>query len=274
MIYDKKADAIMKRMICFEIRRALTEKSFYAALLVGLMICMADLALFYSQYGTGGDRILIQAWIGTDFQFAYNSLYYVLFPVIACLPYAGTLYADISLGYDKNIVTRAARNTYITAKCIAVFLSAFLGVTIPLLTDVFIAAGIYPNHPPEKLTFLSAGIIDCNLFPVLFNTRPALYILAFILIDGLFAGLMGLVSLAVSKWTKSFFTSIVFPFVLYVITGVIFTGYEGDNYSVMEIINPSQRLLVLPHVMVGIYVIVFVLSIIVLRAWTGKRDVL
>jgi len=264
----------MKKSICFEIRRAFAEKSFYIALLIGMMICMSDLILFYSQYDSGEEKILIQAWIGTDFQFAYNSLYYVLFPVIACLPYAGTLYEDMASGYDKNIITRISRINYVTSKCISAFIAAFISVTLPLLINMFLAAGIYPNHVPEKLTFLSAGVIDCNLFPILFNTRPALYILVFIFIDGMFAGLLAMVSLAVSKWTKSLFTSIVFPFVLYVITGVLFTGYEGDNYSIMEIINPAQRLLVLPNVMIGIYVGVFVLSISILVIWTGKRDVL
>ena len=82
-----------------------------------------------------------------------------------------------------------------SAKELAVFLSGAVAVALPLLIDLFIGAGIYPDRNPEKLTFLYAGIQDSNMFPRLYQLHPAGYCLMFTLLDAVFGGLMGLVSM-------------------------------------------------------------------------------
>ena len=119
--------------IFFEVKRAMHGKNFAVSLLIGCFIALMDLCAFHTQYKGSNDMILLQAWIGTDFQFAYNSLFYVLLPVIACLPYAGSYYWDINSGYDKNILIKVSRKNYIVAKGAAVYISAFAAVVLPLL---------------------------------------------------------------------------------------------------------------------------------------------
>ncbi len=263
-----------KRCVLFELRRAFDSIGTKISVLIGSIIVLLDLITFFVQYGSPGKKLLIQAWIGTDFQFAYNGLFYIVFPIIACLPFAGSYYEDIVSGYDKNICTRISRTQYMIAKCIAVYASAFACTVIPLLGNLFIVAGLYPNALPDKLDFLSAGVIDCHRFAVLFNQHPLLYCLVFTLVDGLFAGALGLVSLAVTRVCKSQFAAVVTPFVIYIMTGVLMTGESGHSASVMEMVNPCQRYVATMAEMCTVYLFIAAVSISVIWYFGRKRDIL
>lgn len=264
------------KVVKFELRRAFCSRLLLISLLIGLVICVADLITYASVWETEiGETSLILAWIGTNGRFAYNNMFYVLLPILACLPYGGSYYTDMNSGYEKNICIKTSRSIYMLAKCLAVFASAFVAVSLPLFINLFLCAGLYPNYYPEKLTFLSAGILDRGLFPVLFNRYPHIYCLVFIFIGGVFGGLLGLLSLCVSKLVESHFTAVVSPFVLYVVTGIAFQGLDGTHHwSLMQMLNPVQTYSTLSYRFIAIGVGMFVCSLPVLWKQTKRRDIL
>lgn len=262
------------RSIIFELKRAIHGKNFKISILIGSFIVLMDLYTFYMQYKDADGIILIQAWIGTDFQFAYNSLFYVLLPVIACMSYGGSYYHDVAGGYDKNLLVKLTRKNYMISKGIAVYVSAFLSVVLPLLVNLFIAAGLYRNDLPERLSFSAAGIIDCNRFPVLFSEKPVLYCLVFILIDGLFAGALGLCSLAFSRWCRSEFAVVMLPFVIYIITGAIFVNSDGKSMAMMAMLNPVQSYITTYGEMILVYLVFTAACSLVVWLCGRRRDVI
>lgn len=262
------------RNIKFEFKRAFSSLGFKISLVMGLVIASADLFFFYMQYGAPGGKSLNQAWIGLDFQFAYNQLFYVLLPVIACLPYAGTYFQDMHTGYDKNICIRSSRKKYIFAKSMAVFSVSFVAVIIPLLLNLFITAGLYPNLLPEKLTWLSAGIMDVNRLSYIFNTNPVCYCIIYIFIDGIIGGLLGMVSLTVSRLCKTMFAVIMFPFVMYITTSMIFQFDDGSCLSLMEIANPVQNYKAGTWSVVLLLSGLFLISALIIWLISRKRDIL
>ncbi len=265
---------MIKRCIIYELRRAIDSTGTKISLFIGNAIVLLDLITFCQQYGVIDEKSLIQAWIGTDFQFAYNSLFYILLPIIACLPFAGSYYQDMFSGYDKNICVRISRAGYLFAKCFAVYVSAFVCTTIPLLINLFLVAGLYPNRLPERLDFLSAGIIDCHRFPILFGEFPLFYCFVFILIDGLFAGALGLMSVAVAKYCKSQFATVIMPFVFYILSGVIMVSKSGRSVSVMEMVNPIQRYIATIEEMCLVYFSIVCVCIFVIGFSGRKKDIL
>lgn len=132
------------RVLRFEMTRAFRNKWLAVSIALGTLIGLADIWLNVSQYGFNRGRALIQTWIGTDYQFAYNSLFYVLLPLIACFPYAGSCYQDQKTGYESSICIKTSRLSYMIAKEAAVAASGAAAVACPLLIAMFIAAGIYP----------------------------------------------------------------------------------------------------------------------------------
>ena len=116
------------RVLRFEMTRAFRNKWLAVSVALGTLIGLADIWLNVSQYGFNRGRALIQTWIGTDYQFAYNSLFYVLLPLIACFPYAGSCYQDQKTGYESSICIKTSRLSYMIAKEAAVAASGAAAV--------------------------------------------------------------------------------------------------------------------------------------------------
>lgn len=263
------------RILRFELNRAFRNIWLIISICMGSAVGVADCVLFFRQHCNDTMQwTLIQAWLGTDYQFAYNSLFYVLLPLIACLPYAGTCFSDVKNGYDRNICVKTSRLKYMMAKAVAVFATGAAAVAIPLLLNLFICAGLYPDGKPDKLSFLSAGIIDCNLFPRLFALHPVCYCLVFTLLDSVFGGLMGLMAMCVSRWSNSRFATIMGPFALYIFSGVLFEGSGVGTWSAMEMVNPVQNVVTYKYQMVTVYAVLFVVLPVLIYMWHRRRDIL
>ena len=263
------------KTVIFECKRAFREKSFRISLFLSSLLVLTDLYLFWRQFGTSQNKVLIQAWIGTNYMYACNNLFYVLLPIFACLPYAGSYFADRKSGYDKNVCVRVSRTEYFFGKVCAVFLTGFFAVAFPLVLNLFLAAGLYPNYPVEKLEFMAAAIKDCHLFPLLFYQKPHLYALVFILVDGLIGGLMGLISLSVARVCSTLFSAVMFPFLIYIVTGVLFqSSTETGHLSLMEMANPKQSYVTTSQKLVVTYLVVFVVTIWVTYRQAKRRDIL
>ena len=59
----------------FEMQRAFKNIWLAVSVAIGTLIGLADIVLYLKQYGHKADCALIQIWLGTDYHFAYNSLY-------------------------------------------------------------------------------------------------------------------------------------------------------------------------------------------------------
>ena len=257
-----------------ELNRAFVNRNMLISLFIGIILSLADIFLF-SKYYLSQDMVLVQAWIGTNYFFVYNSIFFALLPILACLPFGGSLFNDIESGYDKNICIKVSRMDYISSKCIATFLSGFFAVSVPLLLDMFIVAGLFPNKQPELLCFMVGGAtLDCNLFSEVFAYNASLYCLVYILTDGLFAGAIALISLAVTKLSGSFFTVVVVPFVLYIFQGLVMIGDSNGNWSVLGMINPTQQVVTRWYQMLIAYCVILIGSLIVSILYNRKRDIL
>ena len=69
------------------------------------------------EFGDFSNTQLIQAWIGRDYQFAFNSLFYIRLPVIACLPYGGSLYQDIPSQTEREFPIAHQQPFYYNIPC-------------------------------------------------------------------------------------------------------------------------------------------------------------
>ena len=256
----------------FELYRAFHSRPFVISLLLGSVICALDLITFYIMVGQG--RYLVQAWIGTDYLFVYNQMFYYLLPLLACLPYGGSLYTDIKNGYDKNICVKASRLNFVFAKGISVFLSGFVSVCLPLVMNMFIAAGMYSNYIPERLLFDSIGLQNTYMFSLIYSNHPALYCLVYILVDGLFAGAISLTSLSLTVKVKSSFTAIVTPMVMLLMFDIFVGVKDFGNWSVIAMLNPRQYMHTYWYQLLIVFLVIFAVNVMVIILTARKRDIL
>lgn len=263
------------KVVRFELYRAFHSRTFYISLVIGTVICAIDLITFSVMFLSSlKGKYLIQAWIGTDYQFAYNQMFYILLSVFACLPHAGSLFTDIKTGYDKNICVKTSRINYIAAKCISVFLSGFAAVTIPLFLNFYVSAGIFPDYHAERLTALSIGLPDTYMFVSIYNHDPALYCLLYMLIDGLFAGAIALTSLSIARAVKSHFSAVVTPMVILIIYSIMSGTKDFGNWSVIAMLNPRQYLHSYLYQMLTVYLVILFVNVAVITITSRKKDIL
>lgn len=263
------------KIVRFELYRAFHSRTFYISLVIGIVICALDLFTFCIMFLSSlKGKYLIQAWIGADYQFAYNQMFYILLPVLACLPYGGSLYTDIKTGYDKNICVKTSRINYIAAKCISVFLSGFSGVAIPLLLNLYVVAGIFPDYHTERLTAMSIGLIDRCMFVSVYNLDPALYCLLFLIIDSSFAGVIALTSLSITNAVKSNFTAVVTPLVLVLMFDIFVGVKDYGNWSVLSMLNPRQYMHTYWYQMLIAFLVILIVNVAVITITSKKRDIL
>lgn len=270
----KSEESKTMKIMRFEMSRAFRNVWFAAAVAMGTAMGIADFFLGLKRFRNVGINSLIQTWLGTNYQFVYNCLFYVLLPLIACLPYAGTCFTDVKSGYDRNICVRTSRLSYMVAKAMAVAASGAVAVAVPLLVDLFICAGVYPDKLPDRLSFLYAGITDIGMFPRLFALHPVWYSLVYIGLDAVFGALLGLTAMCVARWSGSRFSTIMGPFALYVFTSVIFEGDGIGTWSAMYMVNPLQIVVVYSYQMVLMYVGVCLVSLLLIYIWHRRRDIL
>ncbi len=271
------------RVLRFELYRAFHSRAFFVSLMIGLIICAADMISFclkiridenYANY----TMYMVQAWIGTDYLFVYNELFYELLPLIACLPYGGSLFSDMKTGYDKNICVKASRTKYILSKGIATFLTAFAGVAIPLGLNMTVAAGLYPDFYPDLLeSMVGAGFMNRYLFSELYSIDPALYCLSFLLVDSFFAGAIALTSLGISRFVKSHFTAVATPMVIYIFLSMLLFRSEDaefSNWSIEYMLNPFPVVTTAWYQMLIAFVLILAVNTVLIGLFSRRRDVL
>lgn len=224
----------------FELKRGFKSGAFVLSLILSCTICIAEFGYYYSYYSNSPDlSTTIQAWIGTEYQFVFNNLFYILLPVFATLPFGASYFSDLKSGYIKSIFVKTSRARYYTAKSIAVFCTAAVAVMLPLIINFMICMRVFPLRIPEKLLFYG-GTVDACLFADVYYNSSLAYGILFILIDGLAAGIIALFSICVGDLCDSSFVAVTTPFVGYIITGFLFSNPGDKNFSLLEMINPHQ----------------------------------
>lgn len=229
----------LKRLIQFELCRCIKNRDFVLSLIISNLICVCDYIFMKKQiYGVSTGSV-IQTFVGTDYRFVFNSLFYTLLPIIAAMPHGAIYFEDLKTGYIKNILTKTTRLNYYLAKYISTFVTAFIAVFVPLCLNLILCLTTYPNLLPERLTFTVSAGYGKSFMPILNNLYPVLYIVIYIMLDCLFAGLLTSFCLVISSLVRSKFSAVVTPFAVYIISAPMLAK-SYNNFALEYILNPTQ----------------------------------
>lgn len=237
----------MKEQLKIEAERVIKGKFLWLSLSIGCIIAIAQimfelypyaknpLAYYNGHYGLPFS--VFQFWMGMNFASPYKETFLTIFPVLAMLPYALTYHSDIKNGYVKNIYTRNKKKNYLMAKYIVTFMSAGIVVTIPYLLNLIIALCLLPALSPVRNgQYMSAASMLQNVF----YSRPFLYIVIYLIISFLYAGVFASVTLAATCIVENIFLLSLVPFLLWYGLGII-SSFFIARYQ-LESINPIQLL--------------------------------
>ncbi|MCM1179491.1 MAG: hypothetical protein NC347_04485 [Clostridium sp.] len=267
----------MKKIISFELERGLRSRTLWISLFISMSFVVLDLLFFCHEnkvWSTEGVITpMIEAWLGTDYKFAFNQLFFVLLPILASLPFGASYFEDVQSGYIKNICLKGSRAGYFAAKCIAVFVTGWLAIFIPLCASIILCMTFYPERRPEKLLFLTAAVWDTSLMAEIYNTKPLLYAVIYTLIDAMFGGMLAVCSVCISEHVASRFSAVVTPFTFYILTGVLLIRYD-KTWSLYQMLNPQQDCPADAFRLLLIYAVLLTMGIFWIRLQGKRKEIL
>ncbi|MFP3154662.1 hypothetical protein LQZ18_09595 [Lachnospiraceae bacterium ZAX-1] len=203
-----------------------------------------------------------------------------MFPLLAAIPYAWSYCEEKNSGYQRNIVVRSGKTQYFLSKYIAIFLSGGLTMVIPLAFNFLLTAMVFPAVTPNVIYDTAYGIFGSSLMSALYYSNPFLYLLFYLLIDFVFAGLVACIGFMVSFFVKYYVATIIVP--LFLMLGVhyfrqfVYTSYaiQYKEISPLYFLRPVQSayraswLIILAEIAA-----LLLMTVVPLLLWERKREI-
>ena len=228
-----------------ELWRLFRTRLLWVSMLLGIIIVLLDMgenlltlmsALNYWNIGTytGYNSLsLFVRWIGVNMDTVGYSWFYLLFPLLAALPYSWSYRSDKKSGFLKNELILTTRKRFLSEKVVAVFLSGMLVIFIPLTIDLLGSAMFLPDSTPDVLA-LQAPVWSGYFFSELYYTLPWLHSILYLITAALWGGVISLLGMAFSCLTKSQLLSTIAPLILFLALDVVigaFRSFLNNNYG-------------------------------------------
>ncbi len=251
----------MKNMLKIEFKKLFKSKLFWVTLIIGCIIVALHTVWVYNRIYLINNGMLedilshdeyaqkpwfetgiLQGWLGTDFFSAYNAMFYLIFPLIAAMPYGLSLFREWNMGYAAHIVTRGKRSSYFAAKYIVTFISGGMVVTIPLVLSFIAAACYIPVIPIDILAM--KGIGNADMWADLYYEAPVLYALVFTVLNFIHGGIFASITVIISFWCTNGFLAMIFPLMIniFLTMGVANIYDRAYHYIPGSFINPAQKI--------------------------------
>ena len=216
-----------RKLLSIEMRRAFLNRRTFIALLIGCGISI----LHVFQYLVGRTKIwnemslnlkgdlqypvhVFKNWICGNTYNLEGFLYFMILPLLVVLPHSLSFYEDKKNGYIRQVYLRSGREAYLSAKFLSVFLAGGTVFVLPLLLNFGICSALLPALPPQNLdgSFINTSVLWYQLY----ENIPVLYVLLFMVIDFVYAGLVAALPLFLSFFSEKKITILLLPFLMQV----------------------------------------------------------
>lgn len=236
----------MTSIFKFELKRAFINRSFVIALLIGCLISILQIIDFPLNYAfdmqlmiNSYPQSVFNSYIGLSIFSVWTFVFYMIFPLLASLPYADSYLSDIKNGYVKQIFTRVSKVKLLFAKLVSVFVSGGTVVVIPLLLNLFLTQLCVPSVIPDASTGMFP-IFGNAFLSELYYSNPFGYILIFDLIIFITAGVLSCTALAFSYIVKYKYIVLIIPFLLFMVISFGAEMIGNNSLNISEWIIPTQ----------------------------------
>ena len=262
----------MKKMIKYELSRAFSTPGFKASMLIGAAVAVSHFLIEVLPliYGRRGLEMFMQSdfsmkypgwlyhmWLGGGVQSIQSSIYFLIFPLLAALPFADSFYADVSGGYFAEICTRKKREHYFAGKYVSVYLSGGVAALFPLVLSFLLCMTVIPALVPETTGGVER-VYASTQFGELYYTLPFLFVLLHLLITFVFAGFFAVFALSVTYYCNYQFLTLISPFLIYLFLNALFGLLRQPAWQPNNFLNPCySEFRLMPVLIIGAFLAVF-----------------
>ncbi len=238
-----------------ELRRLIRSKGLYLSLMIGMVLAIWHFIKWniptyllwkdvydFSAFDKYGVYIptAYEMWMNNDIFSTPTYLFLLFLPIMAVLPYATTYHTDQASGWIKNLSVRMEKKEYIRVKLTVSFMSGMLVIMIPLIIQFLMVACCFPLKHPQKIgSYTLVGVQ--NIWNNLFYTHPMLYTILFTILNGIYGGMMAVLSMLLTHATNKRALIGIMPFIyhLFLFSFLNLIGYaelsplrflDGETY--------------------------------------------
>lgn len=214
-----------RRLLKMECCKAMSSPFFLAVLAAGMLFAVLAALYNIGAYRTWMDNVRITGgnpmqqaaslynhWIGGEAQSLGYTLFYTLLPLLAVFPYRWSYCTERKAGYTRMVVIRGGKRQYFLAKYIAAFLSGGAAVLLPLLINLAATACFVPAVKPFVSYMLYYGMAHGSMWSGLYYEHPLVFVLLYLLLDFLFAGLFAVTALGLSVYVRNQAAAVLLPY--------------------------------------------------------------
>lgn len=167
-----------------------------------------------------------------------KTYFFQCYPFLVILPAAFSYFSDKKTGEINFLQARLGKRSYYTGKTIAVFLTTFFVFSVPFLIEALLNRLVYPagaigdptNFNMYEVSYLES--VSNYFLPELYGFSVGLYAVVFILMFGLFSGILSMFCLAISMLRIKYKILLFIPvFVFLDVLAMFGEHILGDNTS-------------------------------------------
>lgn len=246
----------MKQIIKSEVKRMFLSIKFMVVLILG---CTISIWFFWQNTILQSIDIPNQprsayiSWLGASTYWMQSYWYFLVFPLLAVLPFAGTFFEDKKSGYIKSVLLRSSKKNYFLAKGFVIFLSGGLSVTIPLCVSFILTATRLPLLYPE--IYIGFGPRS-RILMSMFYRHPFLYTLGYLIFDFIMGGIFALMAMLLCYQISVKYLALMMPFAFCYVLGIIDNFFQKGILSINLILAPGFG--IPSMISVGIFLILIV----------------
>lgn len=266
----------MIKLLKLDFKRVMFSRQFTIVILVSVLISVLHVCtevLPYTKHYTEGASYFspFVKWISVDSFSTFGSLFFMIFSVLASIPYSDSYWIDKSSGFVKNIYTKVKKTDYFLSKYITNFIIGGIAVIIPLLVNLYLLFMILPAVNPSIFD-VSLGMKE--MFSNLYYYHPYLYILFYIFISFMFGGVFASIGLATSLFCKNRLLVVTIPTLVY-FSMFIFEIACLPQFVPFKFLAANQPVYGINIVSISIiFLILFVMSMIAYIIGVKKDEVI
>lgn len=209
---------------------------------------------------------LYVSWMGANSYRMQSYWYYMIFPLLAVMPFVGKYYDDWHSGYVKNVLLRCSRKAYFKMEGTLAFLAGGIGVTAPLVLNLVLTAMVRPALRPDP--YVAIGPLTYCYGSELYYAHPFIYTVLYLGFDFFVGGIIALAAMILCDYVNYKFVVLVIPYGIFYLLHCIGIVFGTNTFSPNAFLIPGIGI-------ESVYslVMVILVSVVVLfaYAWKGKK---
>ncbi len=238
----------MTALLKIELRRAFFNYRFAAALVLAIVIVIAHLvwSVIPASYEqemyvdlVGYPLSVFNRWIGGWSGSVFPALFFLVLPLLVCLPYSDSIYVDRKDGWAAQAISRNSARSYYVSKFATAFAVGVVVSCVPLMLDFYLTSLFLPMGQPSAASGLFP-IFPYSMWGDIYYSNAFQYTGMYLALIAVTSGLLACIPLSLSRVLTNRAIVLCSAFFLCIVLEYLFGSGDFVFLSPSTFMRPDQ----------------------------------